>query len=106
MRRNKWGRIINISSVHGSIASKFKAGYVSSKHGLVGLTKVVALETAEEKITCNAIGPGFVENKLVKKQIKDMRKFRKLLPSKKLKLINEIDNKIPIINFEYYYPKD
>jgi 3-hydroxybutyrate dehydrogenase len=57
MRKSKWGRIINISSVHGTVASKFKAGYVSSKHGLVGLTKVVALETAKENITCNAIGP-------------------------------------------------
>ncbi len=74
MRKNKWGRIINISSVHGTIASQFKAGYVSSKHGLVGLTKVVALETARENITCNAIGPGFVDTELVQKQIKDISK--------------------------------
>ena len=70
MRKNSWGRIINISSVHGSVASKNKSGYVSSKHGLVGLTKVVALETAKENITCNAIGPGFVLTELVSKQIK------------------------------------
>ena len=70
MRKNKWGRIINISSTHGIVASNFKSGYVSSKHGLVGLTKVVALETAKENITCNAIGPGFVDTELVRKQIR------------------------------------
>jgi 3-hydroxybutyrate dehydrogenase len=70
MRKNKWGRIINISSAHGIVASNFKSGYVSSKHGLVGLTKVVALETAKENITCNAIGPGFVDTELVRKQIR------------------------------------
>lgn len=78
MRRNKWGRIINISSVHGKVASKFKSGYVSSKHGLVGLTKVVALETAEENITCNSIGPGFVLTELVNDQIKKISKKRKV----------------------------
>ena len=78
MRRNKWGRIINISSVHGKVASKNKSGYVSSKHGLVGLTKVVALETAEENITCNAIGPGFVLTELVIKQIKKIANDRKI----------------------------
>jgi len=70
MRKNKWGRIINISSAHGIVASNFKSGYVSSKHGLVGLTKVVALETAKENITCNAIGPGFVDTELVRRQIR------------------------------------
>jgi 3-hydroxybutyrate dehydrogenase len=78
MRKNKWGRIINISSVHGSVGSQFKAGYVSSKHGLVGLTKVVALETAKENITCNAIGPGFVNTELVRKQIKNISKQKKI----------------------------
>ena len=78
MRKNKWGRIINISSVHGKVASKFKSGYVSSKHGLVGLTKVVALETAEENITCNSIGPGFVLTELVNDQIKKISKKRKV----------------------------
>ncbi len=77
MRKNKWGRIINISSVHGKVASKYKAGYVSSKHGLVGLTKVVALETAEENITCNSIGPGFVLTELVTNQIKQIAKKNK-----------------------------
>tara|TARA_B100000780_G_C21112837_1_gene449893 strand:- start:290 stop:1054 length:765 start_codon:yes stop_codon:yes gene_type:complete len=78
MRKSKWGRIINISSVHGTVASKFKAGYVSSKHGLVGLTKVVALETAKENITCNAIGPGFVNTELVRKQIVNISKQKKI----------------------------
>lgn len=70
MRQNGWGRIINISSVHGLVASVHKAAYISAKHGLIGLTKVVALETAEEEnITCNAICPGWVLTPLVQKQI-------------------------------------
>jgi 3-hydroxybutyrate dehydrogenase len=78
MRKHKWGRIINISSAHGIVASNFKAGYVSSKHGLVGLTKVVALETAKENITCNAIGPGFVDTELVRNQIKNISTQKKI----------------------------
>jgi 3-hydroxybutyrate dehydrogenase len=69
MRKNKWGRIINIASAHGLIASPFKAAYVAAKHGIVGLTKVVALETAEAGITCNAICPGYVYTPLVEAQI-------------------------------------
>jgi len=69
MRKGGWGRIINMSSVHGLVASVNKAGYVSAKHGLIGLTKVVALETAKEPITCNAICPGWVLTPLVQKQI-------------------------------------
>ena len=97
MRKNKWGRIINISSVHGSVASQFKSGYVSSKHGLVGLTKVIALETAKENITCNAISPGFVDTELVKKQIKNLSK-------KKGVSFNKISNNLlkekhPSMNF-------
>jgi 3-hydroxybutyrate dehydrogenase len=69
MRRNDWGRIINIASVHGLVASVNKAAYVSAKHGLVGLTKVVALETAGSGITCNAICPGWVRTALVERQI-------------------------------------
>jgi 3-hydroxybutyrate dehydrogenase len=60
MRKNKFGRIVNIASAHGLVASPFKAAYVAAKHGIVGLTKVAALETAEEGITCNAICPGYV----------------------------------------------
>jgi 3-hydroxybutyrate dehydrogenase len=66
-----WGRIINIASVHGLSASPYKAAYVSAKHGLVGLTKTVALETAENGITCNAICPGYVLTPLVEAQIHD-----------------------------------
>ena len=69
MRRNKFGRIINIASAHGLVGSPFKAAYVAAKHGIVGLTKVAALETAEEGITCNAICPGYVYTPLVEAQI-------------------------------------
>ena len=69
MLANKWGRIINIASAHGLVASPFKAAYVAAKHGIVGLTKVVALETAEQGITCNAICPGYVYTPLVEAQI-------------------------------------
>jgi 3-hydroxybutyrate dehydrogenase len=64
-----WGRIINIASVHGLVASAEKAAYVAAKHGLVGLTKVTALETATTGITCNAICPGWVLTPLVQKQV-------------------------------------
>ena len=69
MRRNRFGRIINVASAHGLVASPFKAAYVAAKHGIVGLTKVAALETAEEGITCNAICPGYVYTPLVEAQI-------------------------------------
>lgn len=69
MRRKGWGRIINIASAHGLVASAQKAAYVAAKHGLVGLTKVVALETATTPITCNAICPGWVLTPLVQQQI-------------------------------------
>lgn len=69
MRQRNWGRIINIASVHGLVASVHKSAYVAAKHGMVGLTKVVALETAEMNITCNAICPGWVRTPLVEKQI-------------------------------------
>ena len=69
MRTRRWGRIINIASVHGLIASVHKAAYVAAKHGLIGLTKVIALETAREPITCNAICPGWVDTPLVRAQI-------------------------------------
>jgi len=69
MRERGWGRIVNIASAHGLTASPYKAAYVAAKHGLVGLTKTVALETAEEPITANAVCPGYVLTPLVEKQI-------------------------------------
>jgi 3-hydroxybutyrate dehydrogenase len=69
MRLGKFGRIINIASAHGLVASKEKSAYCAAKHGLIGLTKVIALETALENITCNAICPGWVLTPLVQKQI-------------------------------------
>jgi len=72
MRKQGWGRIINIASAHGLVASPHKAAYVAAKHGLVGLTKVVGLETAGSGVTCNAVCPGWVRTPLVEKQISDM----------------------------------
>ena len=69
MKANRWGRIINIASAHGLIASPFKSAYIAAKHGIVGLTKTVALETAEQGITCNAICPGWVITPMIDKQI-------------------------------------
>jgi len=69
MRERGYGRIINIASAHGLVASPFKAAYVAAKHGIVGLTKVAALEAAEQGITCNAICPGYVYTPLVEAQI-------------------------------------
>ena len=69
MKKRKWGRIINIASAHGLVASAQKVAYVAAKHGLVGLTKVVAIETANAGITCNAICPGWVLTPLVQQQI-------------------------------------
>ena len=69
MRQHNWGRILNIASVHGLVASADKSAYVAAKHGLVGLTKVTALETATTGITCNAICPGWVLTPLVQKQV-------------------------------------
>ena len=72
MKQNNSGRIINISSVHGLVASENKSAYVASKHGLIGLTKAIALELSKTKITCNAISPGWVLTPLVEKQIKKL----------------------------------
>jgi 3-hydroxybutyrate dehydrogenase len=69
MTARKWGRIINIASAHGLVASGEKAAYVTAKHGLVGLTKVTAIEAADQGITCNAICPGWVLTPLVRQQI-------------------------------------
>jgi len=71
MKKRKWGRIINIASAHGLVASAQKAAYVAAKHGLVGLTKVVAIEAGNDGVTCNAICPGWVLTPLVQKQVDD-----------------------------------
>ena len=71
MKARGWGRIVNMASAHGLVASPFKAAYVAAKHGVIGLTKVTALEGAESGITCNAICPGYVWTPLVEKQIGD-----------------------------------
>ena len=69
MKKRKWGRIINIASAHGLVASAQKVAYVAAKHGIVGLTKVVAIESANDGVTCNAICPGWVLTALVQQQI-------------------------------------
>ncbi|MDO5370059.1 3-hydroxybutyrate dehydrogenase [Paracoccus sp. (in: a-proteobacteria)] len=74
MRAAGWGRVVNIASAHGLTASPFKSAYVAAKHGVVGLTKVTALETATDPITCNAICPGYVLTPIVEKQIPDQMK--------------------------------
>ena len=76
MKRNGWGRVINIASAHALVASPYKAAYVAAKHGIAGLTKTVALEVAEAGITVNAICPGYVWTPLVEKQIPDTAKAR------------------------------
>jgi 3-hydroxybutyrate dehydrogenase len=78
MKQANWGRIVNIASVHGLVASAQKSAYVAAKHGIVGLTKTVALETARTGITCNAICPGWVLTPLVQKQIDDRAKNEKI----------------------------
>jgi 3-hydroxybutyrate dehydrogenase len=69
MKKEGWGRIINVSSIHGKVASPFKAAYVSAKHGVLGLSKVMALELAEHGITVNSICPGFVDTPLMRQQM-------------------------------------
>ena len=76
MKARGWGRVINLSSAHGLVASPFKSAYVAAKHGMLGLTKTVALEVAESGITVNAICPGYVLTPLVAKQIPDQAKSR------------------------------
>src|SRR5690606_23675158 len=78
MRAKGWGRIVNIASAHGLTASPFKSAYIAAKHGVVGLTKTVALETAGQGITCNAICPGYVLTPLVEAQIPDQMKTHKM----------------------------
>ena len=90
MRKNTWGRIINIASTHGLIASINKSAYTASKHGIVGLTKVTALETAKENITCNSICPGFVLTEFIQDQIDTIAKKFKLSNTKaQIKLLQD-----------------
>jgi 3-hydroxybutyrate dehydrogenase len=78
MKRNGWGRIVNIASAHALVASPYKAAYVAAKHGIAGFTKTIALEVAEQGVTVNAICPGYVWTPLVEKQIPDTAKARGL----------------------------
>ncbi len=90
MKQQKYGRIINIASAHGLVASAKKTAYVSAKHGILGMTKSVALETAGSGVTCNAICPGWVLTPLVQKQIDAIAKNERLsLEDAKLKLLSE-----------------
>ncbi len=76
MKKAGWGRIVNIASAHALVASPYKSAYVAAKHGIAGLTKVTALELAQQNITCNAICPGYVKTPLVENQIADTAKAR------------------------------
>jgi 3-hydroxybutyrate dehydrogenase len=90
MKERKFGRIINIASAHGLVASEFKSAYVASKHGIVGFTKTLGLEGAPYNITCNAICPGYVKTPLVEKQISDQAKAHNLTE-------NEVINKVMLM---------
>ena len=76
MKKSGWGRIINIASAHGLVASPYKSAYVTAKHGIMGLTKTIALEAAQDNITVNAVCPGYVKTPLVDGQISDTAKAR------------------------------
>jgi 3-hydroxybutyrate dehydrogenase len=90
MKERKFGRIINIASAHGLVASEFKSAYVASKHGIVGFTKTLGLEGAPFNITCNAICPGYVKTPLVEKQIADQAKAHNMSP-------DEVVNKVMLL---------
>jgi 3-hydroxybutyrate dehydrogenase len=87
MKAQKWGRIINVASAHALVASPFKSAYVAAKHGVLGLTKAVALETAEHGLTVNAICPGYVLTPLVKKQIPETAKARGITEEEVVKTV-------------------
>jgi 3-hydroxybutyrate dehydrogenase len=97
MKRRKWGRIVNIASAHGLVASTGKVAYVAAKHGVVGLTKVVALEAANFGVTCNAICPGWVLTPLIERQIEDLAKRNQItIDEAKVELLRE---KQPLLKF-------
>lgn len=96
MKQQGWGRIVNVASVHGIVASPFKSAYVSAKHGVLGLTKTVALELAEKNITVNSICPGYVKTPLVVNQIADTARVRGISEEdvvKKVLLLNQATKK-------------
>ena len=97
MRDRNWGRIVNIASVHGLVASANKSAYVAAKHGLVGLTKVTALETATTGITCNAICPGWVLTPLVQQQVDAKAQAMNLSVAEATKLL--LSEKEPSMQF-------
>jgi 3-hydroxybutyrate dehydrogenase len=97
MKQRRWGRIINIASTHGLVASAEKAAYVAAKHGIIGLTKVTALETANDGITCNAICPGWVLTPLVQQQVEARAKATgQTIEAAKIALLRE---KQPMLRF-------
>jgi 3-hydroxybutyrate dehydrogenase len=87
MKARGWGRIVNVASAHGLVASPFKGAYVAAKHGVVGLTKTVALELAETPITCNVVCPGFVKTPLVEGQIADQARANNMSEDRVVKEI-------------------
>jgi 3-hydroxybutyrate dehydrogenase len=87
MKKQKWGRVVNIASIHALVASPFKVGYTSAKHGLVGLTRTAALEGGEFGITVNAICPAYVRTPLVDNQIADQAKANKMSPAEVIEKI-------------------
>jgi 3-hydroxybutyrate dehydrogenase len=87
MKKQKWGRVVNIASIHALIASPFKVGYISAKHGLVGLTRTAALEGGEHGITVNAICPAYVRTPLVDNQIADQAKANNMSPGEVIERI-------------------
>lgn len=87
MKKMGWGRIVNVSSVHGIIASPYKSAYVAAKHGVIGLTKTTALDLANYGITANALCPGYVDTPLVRKQIPDQAKQHKLSENEVIKKV-------------------
>jgi len=97
MKAQHWGRIVNIASTHGLVASTHKAAYVAAKHGLVGLTKVVGLETAGSGVTCNGVCPGWVRTPLVKKQISDIAAQRSISQKEAVKEL--LAEKQPSLDF-------